>query len=576
MAHIALRDTLVVAAHIDQLASPESLYALAREECRRRRPVPPADADEPPARPSQPDADSRLMAWNAVTSMDPADAEVLELAYRHDVEPGIVLGVPYLDVRGLLDRARFDLMRALGAEIVVSRASHACPDRAEVLRGWDGTMTAELRDRVLRHAASCRVCGPNLPRNVSAARVFGLLPDISLPPAIRAQVLAFAGDPQTEAYREFAIARAVPRRIQPRPVVGGPGGRTVPQSGVRGVWGADSPPVGGSPGGRPPGKTGKLAAMVTAAAVSVAIAVVVSAIAIEHPGGGRHGPGQPAAGAGQPGGPQERRQGAGAIGALPVGRAQPTSAPAPQPVPLPTASTGVAVFTTLTKPLPGTPSQGPAPLPPRVPGRQVTGPPAPPPRPGQAQGTLTVTPSTLDVGSSSAGKIVLTAQGGPDTWSAGTSSGAITLSGYGGVLRAGQSVTIVVSVNRAANGRGPAGGASIYLDQGTSAAQTIRVLWSGTWPRPPRPTPTPTPPPTPSPSPSSGSPTPTAGSPSASSGSSPPASPPPTPSVTSPPPSPSPRYPRPTRSLSGQGHVGSAGAPWLYSGGHDGCPGGSR
>src|SRR5579859_3902913 len=67
---IALRDTLVVAhAHIGRLADPGAfeswLYALARGECRRRRPVPPADTDEPPSRPQQPDADSRLLAWNA-------------------------------------------------------------------------------------------------------------------------------------------------------------------------------------------------------------------------------------------------------------------------------------------------------------------------------------------------------------------------------------------------------------------------------------------------------------------------------------------------------------------------------
>src|SRR6266568_1266182 len=70
IAQIALRDTLVVAqAHIARLADPECLgpwlYSLARAECRRRRPVPATEADEPPARPSQQDADSRLIAWNA-------------------------------------------------------------------------------------------------------------------------------------------------------------------------------------------------------------------------------------------------------------------------------------------------------------------------------------------------------------------------------------------------------------------------------------------------------------------------------------------------------------------------------
>src|ERR1700678_21315 len=177
LAQIALRDTLAVAqAHIGLLADTGNLdswlYALARAECRRRRPALPGEADQPPARPSQPDADSRLMAWNAVMSMAADSMEALELTCRHDVDLGLVLGVPGHEARGLLDAARQELEEALGAEILVSRAGHACPDRAEVMRGWAGTVTPELRERVLRHAASCRVCGPSRPRNVSATRVF--------------------------------------------------------------------------------------------------------------------------------------------------------------------------------------------------------------------------------------------------------------------------------------------------------------------------------------------------------------------------------------------------------------------
>lgn len=533
IAQIALRDALVVAeAHIALLGAPETLsswlYALTRAECRRRRPVPPGEADEPPARPSQPDADSRLMAWNAVTSMDPADAEVLELACRHDVSLGMVLGVPGLDARGLLDRARRDLTRALGAEILVSRASHACPDRAEVLRGWAGTMTAGVRERVLRHAASCPVCGPNLPRSVSAARVMGLLPVVSPPPAARAGLLEFVADPQTSAYREFAISRAlplpVPPPVQPRPAPRPVAPVQAPPALVHRRW------------GRP---RGRMAAAMAAGAVAVAaVAAVASVIAIEQPGGGR-GPGRAAAsGQGQPGGPPSRHQGAGDIGALPAGRPQPTSAPGPRsPLPLPTASTGVTVFTTLTRPLPSTPTQGPGPVPPpppRVPGARVTVP-ARPPAPGRAkaQGALSAAPGALDIGSGSQGAIVLTAQGGQDTWTAGTSAGDISLSDYGGALRSGQSVTIVVTVYRAV---ARSGSAFVYLDQGTPAAQQIRVSWSATRTgRPPRPRPTRTATPAPSPSPCG------------SSGSSPPASPrstPPTPARTRPP---GPRHTPPPR-----------------------------
>ena len=218
---IALRDTLVVAqAHIGRLADPEALeswmYALARAECRRRRPVPPVDADEPATRPQQADADSRLLAWNAVTSMDVDEMEALELSCRHHVDLGMVLGLAEAPACALLARARRSLEDALGAEVLVSRVSHACPDRAQVLRGWAGTVTAELRGRVLRHAEICPVCGPNVPRNVSAARVFALLPTPSLPSHARDRVLAFLTDPRMAAYREFSVGRAA--GLEPHPV----------------------------------------------------------------------------------------------------------------------------------------------------------------------------------------------------------------------------------------------------------------------------------------------------------------------------------------------------------------------
>ena len=212
LAQIALRDTLIVArAHIASLSDPDSLgpwlYFLARAECRRRRPVAPADADEAAARPSQADADSRLMAWHAATSLDPDKLEALELSCRHDVALGPVLGLSADDAGALVNQAREELERALSAEILVNRGSHACPDRADVLAGWAGVMTPDIRSRVLRHAMECPICGPKQPRNVSAARVFALLPAPALPEGARDEVLDFAADESHAAYREFAVNR---------------------------------------------------------------------------------------------------------------------------------------------------------------------------------------------------------------------------------------------------------------------------------------------------------------------------------------------------------------------------------
>ena len=211
-AQIAVRDALVVAtAQIGRLACGEWLglwlYSLARAECLRRAAVPPSDADEPAARPHAEDADSRLMAWNAVTSMPADEVEALELDARHDVDLRLVLGLSAAQAEGLLDRARRDLERALGAEILI-RKSGTCPDRAEVMTGWAGTATPAVRDRVLEHAATCSACGPNLPRSVSPARVFALLPSPALSSVARLEILEFFDDSGMAAYREFTVSRA--------------------------------------------------------------------------------------------------------------------------------------------------------------------------------------------------------------------------------------------------------------------------------------------------------------------------------------------------------------------------------
>jgi len=524
VALIALRDTLVVAqAHVGRLADPRKLdswlYALAHSECRRRRPVPASDSDEPPTRPSQPDADSRLMAWNAVTSMDAVEMEVLDLACRHDVDLGLVLGVSGPDARALLDRARQDLERALGAEILVSRGSHACPDRVEVMRGWAGTVTPELRERVLRHAAGCPVCGPNLPRNVSAARVFALLPAPALPVGARQRVLAFFGDPRMVAYREFAIARAAEltesgfplpvqqggiaaelraaqsRGAEPRPPVpsaGPPADRRAAKLAVPG----DDPEGGGTRSGVPRARVLALAGVVTATAAAVAAALVLAG-----PGSGTRNPsGEPATSAAGPTAP--RRAGAGAEGAVPISK--PTAVIVLTPHAM--LSPGEQLFAKVSQPLP-TVSAGGRPVPPPLP--PLPRPTAAQASPSAAQGSLAVSPGSLDVGTGSQGQLVITAEGAAEAWQASPSSGQLGLSSYGSTLQAGQSVTLTVTVSRAGNS---SGSADVYIQQGTVTAQTVQVIWSGVWsgshqqPQPsPSPTWTPSPVPSPSPSPSNSS-----------------------------------------------------------------------
>ncbi len=253
LAQVALRDTLLVAqAHIARLADPEDpeslgpwLYSLARAECRRHQAVAAADADESPARQGLPAADARLMSWNAAMSLDAAEFEALDLACRHYVDLGQVLGLPAADAEDLLDRARQNLERALGAEILAGRGP-ACPGRDAVLAtaglaaaglasaglaGQSGPLTAQARERVLEHAAGCAACDPEIPRNVSATRIFALLPTPALTPQDRTEVLsALAGDQplaapalaQAALVPGPAASTAPPAASTPAPAVPGP------------------------------------------------------------------------------------------------------------------------------------------------------------------------------------------------------------------------------------------------------------------------------------------------------------------------------------------------------------------
>ena len=81
------------------------LYSLARAECLRREAVAPGDADEQVALPHQDDADSRLMAWKAVTSMPSGEVGALELDSGHEVDVRRCLACPRRRPRPPPDRS---------------------------------------------------------------------------------------------------------------------------------------------------------------------------------------------------------------------------------------------------------------------------------------------------------------------------------------------------------------------------------------------------------------------------------------------------------------------------------------
>ncbi|MEV1166938.1 sigma-70 family RNA polymerase sigma factor [Nonomuraea sp. NPDC049784] len=216
-AQVALRDTLIAAeAHAGALADPDLLrawlYALARAEClRRRAAAPPGAAEalaEAPPLDDPADADLRIMAWNAVQSLPVADREVLELAYRHSLpasEMALVLGTRQLEP--LLEEARERLHDAITAEVLARKGPYDCPRRAAMLAGFSGELTQEMRERLVRHLPRCEICAPHRHREVSAAKVFELLPAEALPDSLRVRVMSCFIDPELLPYRRYVARR---------------------------------------------------------------------------------------------------------------------------------------------------------------------------------------------------------------------------------------------------------------------------------------------------------------------------------------------------------------------------------
>ncbi|HEY1623990.1 MAG TPA: hypothetical protein VGG16_09330, partial [Streptosporangiaceae bacterium] len=283
-----------------------------------------------------------------------------------------------------------------------------------------------------------------------------------------------------------------------------------------------------------------------AVGAATAAAAVAAAFVLVGQGNQTRGLGQrPASSSGGPSIP--RRAGAGAAGAVPVGA--PTTVVRSLPRVTASASASELLFDKIIAPLPARGHGNPPLSPPRLPARQL---PRPVPSTAQSQalpsasGTIAVSPGSLSLGSSSQGVLTISAEGAAQTWSASTTSGQVALGSSGGVLQPGQSIAVPVSIDRA-NGQG--GSAVIYVDQGSSSAQTVQVSWAATPAATGHQHPRPTHSPSPSPSSSQSSPSPSP-SPSNSSGSSPPSSPATSPSAQSPTPAPSPSrtsrpHPRP-------------------------------
>ncbi|WP_431894472.1 sigma factor [Nonomuraea sp. bgisy101] len=219
-AQVALRDTLIAAdAHVGELADPGRLrawlYALARQECLRRRTAAVEDVTEtlvavpPIADPA--DADMRVMAWNAVRGLTAAEVELLELATRHGLttfDVAAVLGVTPRQIEVAHENARERLGDAITAEVLARKGPYDCAQRAAILTGFSGELAAEMREEVIVHLGRCETCAPHRSRQVAIAKVFDLLPTVVLPETLRVRVMSCFVDPELLPYRRYVARRS--------------------------------------------------------------------------------------------------------------------------------------------------------------------------------------------------------------------------------------------------------------------------------------------------------------------------------------------------------------------------------
>ena len=437
----AVQDTFVIAApRMAGLRDPERLrswlYAVARNECHRRlragskhasiEEAPDVTDEAADVAADVERADLRALVRDALGGVGPAERDVLELQLRQGLSGGevaSVLGISRNHAHALLSRARDQLETSLGALVVARTGRQDCPELDAMLRDWDGALTVLMRKRLNRHVERCDVCFGRRRRAVSPAMLLGIAPIAALPllagglPAgFRDQVLRLAtgNSPAAVAHRA-AVAKSSysfghhgfprplhqpgPPWLHPRPVHAGAVAGTAAAVAAGATWIAVPPHHGVPPAGAAtPGVTGPA-----------------------DPALGRDGqPGTPGASAtarpsALPAAIGSSRAGRPDAGVMAVSPSAGASGAGAGVSPSPSVSVSASASTS------------------DAPGA----------------GTLSVSPSTLDLAPPASGSITLTASGGTVNWSVSEPAGLgkkVVVAPMSGTLAAGHTAVISVTV----------------------------------------------------------------------------------------------------------------------------------
>ena len=174
------------------------LYAVARDECYRRLRTMghpwSANFISQPANFSgvSAQAELRTLIETVLGGLKPHQREVVELSLRRDLNDAdlaMVLNLSWSQAHALSSRARSHLEDPLRALLVARTGREDCPVLNELLTGWDGQLTEQTRDLVVRHIGQCQTCADHMPGALRRGALSVLLPSAAPPLALRGQVL---------------------------------------------------------------------------------------------------------------------------------------------------------------------------------------------------------------------------------------------------------------------------------------------------------------------------------------------------------------------------------------------------
>jgi RNA polymerase sigma factor (sigma-70 family) len=474
-----VQDTFVIAASkLGGLRDPARLrawlFAVARNEClhrlkARRRATPLQDApeladDSADVGAGAERAETVALVRAAIGGLNDSERDAItQLSHGLEVaEVAAVLGVSRNHAYALFSRAREQLEASVAVLLVGRAGRRDCAVLDELLGDWDGRLTARLRRRVGRHINRCLVCSARRRQELTPALLYGLAP-WALLGMVAGHAAQGAGSALGSVSQLGGAGQLTGLLAQVRAEVlrltagAGPHGAG-PHGAASLTAGGQSMPSFGASGFPRPVHAGHLgllprhvpAAGVTTAAAAAAAAAVVATTVVPHLGPARKLPGG--------GGPTSSAPGAPAPAIGP--RGGPSATPTTVPIASgPTSSVvrhgGGGPASTVS----GTAAGG------TPPGGGPTGPTALPSTlaPASTQtvpatttvvatlraGTLTVSPKTVLLSPLLGGSLTLTASGGPVGWTITEPAsliGKLTVSPASGILSAGDSATVTITV----------------------------------------------------------------------------------------------------------------------------------